>query len=379
MSEQTRVLFGITTKAHSEIGLDEMYGLQELGYACDQFEYGGKQDVNSAIGRLYVIFSNAIKLLVQTYKFNPNFIYINSRVEHIASARDFITIMLIKVFYLRKVHFLIKSHGSNLEVLETENFFYKKMVFPALKRNVRAWLFLSTEELRWIVSRNLLKKNTLYLTKNIVRSDKFKTDSRFRSKQNIPEDHTILLFVGRIIKEKGLDYVIDAFAAIKDKHKVYLIIVGDGEDLITIKDKIAQLNIGKEILVTGWINEAEVAYYTSNSDVLIYPTFAPEGLPMALFNSLAAGLSVITTQTRAAFDYLEEPNNCLWVQPRSALSIAEALEKLLSNADLMEQMQINNKQKARLFTKSFVSHELSAILNSIRNNEYNESFREVRK
>jgi glycosyltransferase involved in cell wall biosynthesis len=300
-------------------------------------------------------------------------------VEYIASTRDFVTILLVKLFYLKNVHFLIKSHGSNLEVLETEKFILRRVVFPLLKRHVRGWLFLSTEELTRIVSHNLLNENKLFLTKNIVRIDKFKIDNSFRREFKIPADYTILLFVGRIIKEKGLNYVVDAFAQIKDKYKVFLIIVGDGKESDTIKAKIEKLNIKKDVILTGWIDETKAAYYTSNSDILIYPTFAPEGFPMALFNSMAAGLSIVTTQIRAANDYLDEPENCIWVQPRSSFSIATALENLLSNGNLMEQMRINNKQKSKVFTKSIVSQELSDIFNSIKVDKYDKKFREVRK
>jgi glycosyltransferase involved in cell wall biosynthesis len=155
--------------------------------------------------------------------------------------------------------------------------------------------------------------------------------------------------------------------------------VGDGKESDTIKAKIEKLNIKKDVILTGWIDETKAAYYTSNSDILIYPTFAPEGFPMALFNSMAAGLSIVTTQIRAANDYLDEPENCIWVQPRSSFSIATALENLLSNGNLMEQMRINNKQKSKVFTKSIVSQELSDIFNSIKVDKYDKKFREVRK
>lgn len=376
---QTRILFGITSKSHTEISLDEMYGLIELGYVCDQFEFGGKKNFKSAIARFYIIFLNAIKLLFKAYQFKPNFIYLNSRVEYIASVRDFVTVIIMKLFYFRKVYFLIKSHGSNLEVLQSDIFFYKAIVFPLLKRCVRGWLFLSTEELSWIISDKLLDESKIFLTKNIVRSEKFIIENDFRKRHNIPDDHTILLFVGRVVKEKGLYYVVEAFAAIKDKYKIFLVVVGDGEELNVIKRQIIKLNISKQVLFTGWINEATVASFTSNSNVLVYPTFAPEGFPMALFNSLASGLSIITTPIRAAYDYLEDTKNCLWVKPKSSESIIIALNKLLGNKTLMDEMRVNNKQKVQLFNRSSVCMELSAILHAIQANEYDNIFREVKK
>lgn len=379
MANKKRILFGISTRFHIEIGLDEMYGLQEIGYTCDQFEYGGKEKFRSTIARLYIIVLNAIKLLIKTYKFQPDFIYLNSRVEFLASLRDFITILILKVFYFKKIHFLVKSHGSDLGVLKTQNIFFRRIVFPYLKRYIRSWLFLSCEELNWLVSNDLFKEHTLFLTKNIVRPEKFKIDPGFRRKFNIPIDYTILLYVGRLIEQKGIHYVVEAFAEIRKKQNVYLIVVGDGEELESIRSKIENLPFKNDTMTTGWIDESEVAYFTSNCDILVFPSFFPEGFPMALFNSLAAGLAIITTQTRAANDYLQEPQNCLWVQPKSSQSITTALNKLLSDEKLIQRMRLNNKQKAKLFTKSFVSQQLSEILHSINTNEYSETLRKVRR
>ena len=379
MAKPMRILFGITSKSHIEIALDEMYGLQDIGYICDEFEFGGKKAYKSAVARLYVLFLNTFKLLIKTYKFKPNFIYLNSRLEFLASARDFITILIIKILYYKKVHFLIKSHGSDLEVLITKKFFFKSIVFPFLNKYVSGWLFLSSEELNWITTNDLLNTNKLFLTKNIVRLEKFQVDNMFREKLDIPKDCTILLFVGRLIKEKGIHYVIDSYVEVRDRFKVFLIIVGDGQELAAVTEKIEQLNIKNDVLVTEWIDENEVAYYTSNSDVLIFPTFFPEGFPMVLFNSLAAGLAIITTPIRAAYDYLEDPKNCLWVEPRSSISITKALDKLLVDNHLKEQMQINNMKKVQLFIKEIVSQELSSILKSIKSRECNKNFQEDQK
>ena len=216
MKEQIRILFGIKTKSHTEICLDEMIGLKEMGYTCDQIEFGGKAKFKSASSRFYIILLHAIKLVVRSHKFKPNFIYLNSRLEFLGSARDFLTILIFRMFCFRKVHFLIKSHGSDLQVLQSQNFFFKRIIFPFLKKQVSGWLFLSNEELNWITSNKLLNDNNIFLAKNIVRSEKFEIDYMFKRRFNIPIDYKILLFVGRIIEEKGIYYVIDAFAELKE-------------------------------------------------------------------------------------------------------------------------------------------------------------------
>ena len=379
MAPNFRILFGIITKSHTELALDEMNGLSDLGYTCGQFEYGANKNISSTIGRLYVVLSNALKLLIKCYKFEPDVIYLNSRLEYVAGTRDFITILLLKLFYPKKVKFLLKSHGSDLEVLLTKRTIYSKIIIPFLIKNISGWLFLSTEEIEWIKSRQLIKKEKLFLVKNIVRIEKFKRENDFKSILGIPKDYKVLLYVGRLIKEKGIHYVVEAFAKIKHQFKTILIIVGDGEEFQSIKEKIVQSELEKNIILTGWVDEKTAAYYTSNSDILIFPTFYPEGFPMVVFNSLAAGLSIITTPTRAAIDYLEEPENCLWVKSQDTLSIETAAHNILSDEVFMNQMSLNNKLKATLFTKKVVAKEISSIVNAVFSNTYNEQFIKVKK
>lgn len=374
MNNRTRILFGIITKSHTELALDDMYGLQELGYECGQFEYGAKKNISSKIGRFTVLLLNALRLLFKAYKFKPDFIFLNSRLEYVAGTRDFITILILKCFYSRKIHFLIKSHGSDLEVLQTDKKLYSKIVFPYLKRSVSGWLFLSTDEINYINKYRLLPNDRLFLVKNIVRIEKFKKDESFKKSLNIPHDYKTALYVGRLLEEKGIHFVVEAFAQAVKNHKLILIVVGDGEESEAIKQKIRLLKLENKVKLTGWVDESEAAYYTSNSDLLIFPTFFPEGFPMVLFNSLAAGLPVITTPTRAALDYLKEPDNCLWVTPKNSESVAQAIDRILASPDLLKKMEVNNKMKAKLFTKSVVARELSSILSCIEKGEYATGF-----
>jgi glycosyltransferase involved in cell wall biosynthesis len=90
---------------------------------------------------------------------------------------------------------------------------------------------------------------------------------------------------------------------------------------------------------------------------------------MALFNAAGAGLSIITTPTRAALDYLKEPDNCLWVEPKNPASVTSALEKLYNSPGLMNAMSQNNRQLANLFSQQQVARELSSMLESVKENQ----------
>jgi glycosyltransferase involved in cell wall biosynthesis len=149
---------------------------------------------------------------------------------------------------------------------------------------------------------------------------------------------------------------------------VVLVIVGDGSDFESVNQSIRNLQLSEHVILTGFIPEPDTVEFYANADVLIFPTYCNEGFPMGLFNSVAAGLSILTTRIRAANDYLTEPENCLWVEPRSSDSIYQGLDRLLSSETLMDEMKRKNIEKARLFSKKVVCAELSEIIETVNKN-----------
>lgn len=360
-----RILISMPTVHHIEIAMDELTGLQKLEYTCDKFPFASKKGFSSRMSRFLVIIKNANNLIKISNQFKPDIIYFNSRVEFNAGVRDAITIFLVRIFYFKKVLFMIKSHGSDLDIFESKNYLVQKIILPYLKKRVSAWLFLSTEEEIKVNQMNYLSPDKVFVTKNIVRTNQFKINLNFREKLNIPRDHKILLFVGRVINEKGIFEVVNAFVKLNVNEKATLIVVGDGTALSAVKEIVVQLKLNHKVIFTGFIPEQEVVSYYANSDILVFPTFDKEGFPMGLFNSVGAGLSIITTPIRAATDFLSEPDNCLWVKPKDADSVHRALITLFNSEELMHNMSINNILKAELFSQAQVVKELSAIIDKV--------------
>ncbi len=358
-----RVLFSIPTRHHVEIALDELEGLQELGYPCGQFNYAAKEGITSTAGRLKVILSNAWALVKVAKQFKPDVIYFNSRLEFIAGMRDYITIRMFRLFYRKPVCILLKSHGSDIDVLHSKQRLLSKTILPYLQKHITGWLFLSSEERRLVVNAGFLPEQRVFVTKNIVRNTHFKHDSSFKERHHIPADSKVLLFVGRLIKEKGIYEVLEGFARLDaSSKKAVLVVVGWGAEEAELKQLTEHLNIADCVIFTGFIPEQDVVSYYANSDVLVFPTYFPEGFPMALFNSVAAGLGIVTTPIRAAADYLRSPDNCLWAEGQNSKSVYQSLKALLNDEKLLQDMKQRNIVKGQEFSKAQVAAELSAII-----------------
>ncbi len=86
-----------------------------------------------------------------------------------------------------------------------------------------------------------------------------------------------------------------------------------------------------------------------------------EGFSMTIFNSAAAGLPIVTSRIGAAADYLKEPDNCLWIEPKDCEMLAEKMSYLLNHPQLREKMAINNRKLAQQFSSERVGVEFLKI------------------
>jgi glycosyltransferase involved in cell wall biosynthesis len=172
------------------------------------------------------------------------------------------------------------------------------------------------------------------------------------------DEAPLLLFIGRFIEAKGLADVIHACKLLKDRKQDFtLLCVGDGPARETAETEVKRLGLDSDVRFFGYVSEEEAAEFYANSTLLVFPTYHYEGFPMVIFNAAAAGLPIITTRIRAAADYLAEPENCLWVKPKSPDQLAEAMLAVITNSEMRKTMSANNKLLAVRFSAEIVTRE----------------------
>lgn len=354
--QKKKILVGIPEITHRQIASDEVEGLKKLGFYVTTSLYGGVRGVNTNLFRLYVIFKNAYSIINIVRKEKIDLIYLNTAFDKFALLRDFTTLLILRLIRSKIV---LKFHGSEANLLQTKNIIYRFLI-----RKVSSWAdgfgVLSTEENRNFVNAGF-KSEKVFVIKNIINPKIYLKNMEFRLKYsniNIP----VLLFVARLIPSKGLIDTLLASIILKEKGYIFkLIILGDGPDKIKAERIVAKSNIASSVIFTGFIPEENTTAFYANSDLLVFPTYHEEGFPMAVFQSVAAGLPIITTKIRAAADYLKEPDNCLWVEPKNPEMLAEKIVYLLENPDIARQMSENNKKLSKLFTQEIVCKELELI------------------
>jgi glycosyltransferase involved in cell wall biosynthesis len=94
----------------------------------------------------------------------------------------------------------------------------------------------------------------------------------------------------------------------------------------------------------GWQPHADVLATLAVADVLVLPTWHPEGFPVAVLEAMAAGLAVVTTRVGGMPDLLRQGQHVLYVPPRAPEILAENLLLILRNGDLRARMGHANRE-----------------------------------
>lgn len=173
-------------------------------------------------------------------------------------------------------------------------------------------------------------------------------------------------FIGRLIPAKGLLDVIAACGLLRDQGAEFtLFCVGDGPARAAAEAKVKELALQDRVRFVGLVPEQETAEFYVNCSLLVFPTHHYEGFPMTVFYAAAAGMPIITTRIRAAADYLKEPGNCLWTEPKNPTMLAAKIGQLLNNAETRMKMSEANLELARNFSAALVAPEYLDVYRKI--------------
>ena len=139
-----------------------------------------------------------------------------------------------------------------------------------------------------------------------------------------------LLFVGRVVFQKGLDVLLRALAALPAGLAWELEIIGDGEQRATLTAEAARLDLAERITFAGWCDRAGIAERYRAADVFVFPS-RDEGMPNVVLEAMASGLPIVATAIAGSEDLVREGENGHLVPPDDAASLTAALARLLAD------------------------------------------------
>lgn len=179
----------------------------------------------------------------------------------------------------------------------------------------------------------------------------------------------ILLFVGRLVEKKGVEYLIDAMKIITRKLlDIKLLIIGTGILEKKLKDKVEKLNLSSSISFLGVMKHEDLIDYYNICDLVILPSIfdkygETEGMPAVVLETMACGKPLIASNIDGVPDLVKDEYNGLLTNPKDAWDIADKIIKALTQVNLKE-MGERARQTALSYDCKEVGREYKDILKS---------------
>lgn len=148
-----------------------------------------------------------------------------------------------------------------------------------------------------------------------------------------------LLFVGRVVRQKGLDVLLEALATLPPslRDRLSVTIVGDGPARAELQDQAERLGLADRILFRGWLGRDALPDAYRAADLFVFPS-RDEGMPNVVLEAMAAGLPVVATRIAGSQDLVVDGETGLMLEVDDRTALAAALARLAGDADLRRRL-----------------------------------------
>ena len=203
---------------------------------------------------------------------------------------------------------------------------YEKYMLFRIKKYSPKYYTVSKKTADWLKNLNIKTEGIFY---NSVAPQK-----DFKKQKS---DTIRLVYAGRLLKEKGLDCIVQSFNDLKTKYNISLTIIGNGP----MFDELKKNN--PDIVFPGQLDHSEVLKCFKESDIFVYPTLYPEGFPTVILEAAMNKCVVVATDRGGTKELITDYSVGVILKKPEDLTIE--LEKLIKNKKRLRMIQENAFKK----------------------------------
>ena len=167
----------------------------------------------------------------------------------------------------------------------------------------------------------------------------------------------ILLYVGRVVKEKNLDFLFPVLAEVKKTFKdTVLVFVGGGPELDNLKEKAKKTGYARDIVFAGYRSREELAYFYSVTDVFVFPS-KTETQGLVTLEAMMAGVPVVAIGERGTLDVMKGDNGGFMVK-EDVNEFSQRVLELLKDKELYAEKSQKAKKWASQWSLDTLTEKL---------------------
>jgi glycosyltransferase involved in cell wall biosynthesis len=197
-----------------------------------------------------------------------------------------------------------------------------------------------------LVSHGISQPDNTYRIYNGIDFSRFSRDvviNAVRSTWGIADNAVVIGAVSRLVPDKGLEDLLDAFARLDTGNdKAILVLAGDGDLRSTLETRASDVGIRDRIRFLGWRND--IPAVLSGFDIFCLPTLR-EGFGYVFLEAQAMGLPVVATNIAPLTETMAD--TAVLVNPRSPAELSRALSRLISDKGQRNRLAAAGMQRVR--------------------------------
>ncbi len=176
----------------------------------------------------------------------------------------------------------------------------------------------------------------------------------------VPSDQRVILFGGRLAKEKNLLFLVRCFAAIAETdHTVHLVFAGGGPFEGALRRHIHSAGLATRATITGFLSKEQIAACMGAAEIFAFPSYT-ETQGIVLAEALAAGCPVVAIDALGPKDAVRSGRNGYLV-PLDEPAFTDKLRALLADDDLRARMSQAAVEDARQFSVAATTDRLLGV------------------
>jgi glycosyltransferase involved in cell wall biosynthesis len=283
--------------------------------------------------------------------------------------------------YLRRradVPLILTCHGQLIFGSKMADYFervYSRTVGKKIFNIMDVIVVNSIMDREYILSINSNLSEKINVLHNAIDPDFFETvtnnasyrDNEGKIKDMVSSNSKTILFVGRLIKRKGVEWLIKAMNIIVNELKrndVLCTLVGDGEDYSYFDVLVNELNLGDHVLFTRSVSNEDLICMYRSADIFALPSLS-EVCPTVVLEAMYFGLPVVATDIPGVKDHFKDV--ALLVPPKNENRLAEAIVKLLEDEELTRRLsKAGGKLVKSKYTWDVVASEYEKIYEELK-------------
>lgn len=181
-----------------------------------------------------------------------------------------------------------------------------------------------------------------------------KTKQNLKNELNILQDDFVFIFIGRLVKDKGINELVSAFSSMNAFKNIKLLLVGPLEQSLDpiLEKTLYEIENNPQIITTDFV--ADVRPYLAISNCLVLPSYR-EGFPNAVLQAGAMELPCIVTDINGCNEIITDGINGLIIAAKSESDLKNAMLKLLNDLDLVQKLKLTSRETIE---KKYSQHKL---------------------